>query len=101
MGRARSGRRACALRVDRRTRRARRRGIEGVAGAAGVAGVEPADRVATFDAADDEVLRRLAERSRLQRARREEPIGNVVFLHGITGSDLSSPRAPARRAAFG
>ena len=40
--------------------------------------------------ADDELadLRRLAERSRLVRSR-NPPLGNVVFLHGITGSDLA------------
>jgi pimeloyl-ACP methyl ester carboxylesterase len=38
--------------------------------------------------ADDVVLRRLVERSQLMRSR-SGPVGNVVFLHGITGSDLS------------
>ena len=43
---------------------------------------------AEFDPDEREVLRRLATRSRLLR-KRSEPLGNVVFLHGITGSDLS------------
>jgi CHAT domain-containing protein/pimeloyl-ACP methyl ester carboxylesterase len=38
--------------------------------------------------AEDEVLRRLAERSQLSRGR-APPMGNVVFLHGITGADLA------------
>ncbi|MET0292834.1 MAG: CHAT domain-containing protein [Steroidobacteraceae bacterium] len=37
---------------------------------------------------EDPVLQRLAERSRIVRAR-SAPLGNVVFLHGITGSDLA------------
>lgn len=42
-----------------------------------------------FDAAELEVLRRLATRSRLARSR-APLLGNVVFLHGITGSDLAT-----------
>src|SRR2546423_1305776 len=41
-----------------------------------------------FDPAEEVVLQRLAQRSQLLRGR-SEPLGNVVFLHGITGSDLS------------
>ena len=42
-----------------------------------------------FDATELEVLRRLATRSRLSRSR-AAPLGNVVFLHGITGADLAT-----------
>ena len=42
-----------------------------------------------FDAAELAVLRRLATRSRLARSR-AATLGNVVFLHGITGSDLAT-----------
>jgi CHAT domain-containing protein len=37
----------------------------------------------------DEVLRRFAERSQLERRRGSPPKGNIVFLHGITGADLA------------
>lgn len=42
----------------------------------------------TFDETERSDLRRLAERARLVRSR-SPTIGNVVFLHGITGSDLA------------
>ena len=41
----------------------------------------------SFDAAELPVLQRLATRARLSRSR-GAPLGNVVFLHGITGADL-------------
>ena len=40
-------------------------------------------------AGEDEVLQRLAQRSQLERGRGGPLSGNVVFLHGITGADLS------------
>jgi pimeloyl-ACP methyl ester carboxylesterase len=42
-----------------------------------------------FDEAELAVLRRLATRTRLSRSR-APLLGNVVFLHGITGSDLAT-----------
>lgn len=48
-----------------------------------------------FDEAELAVLRRLATRARLSRSR--APLrGNVVFLHGITGSDLATVAGPDR-----
>lgn len=44
--------------------------------------------LAGFDEAELQVLRRLAMRSRVERSR-SAPRGNVIFLHGITGSDLA------------
>jgi pimeloyl-ACP methyl ester carboxylesterase len=41
------------------------------------------------DATEDEVLRRFAQRSQLERSRGGPLSGNVVFLHGITGADLA------------
>ena len=46
-----------------------------------------ATSVSAFDPLHDDVLRRLAERSQLER-KRGGPRGNVVFLHGICGADL-------------
>ena len=43
---------------------------------------------ALFDPAEQDDLRRLAEHARLVRSR-SPTLGNVVFLHGITGADLS------------
>lgn len=47
------------------------------------------------DTVEADVLRRLAERSRIIRSR-SAPLGNVVFLHGITGSDLAVSRGFGR-----
>ena len=47
-----------------------------------------ADLDALFDESEQRDLRRLAERARLVRSR-SPVLGNVVFLHGITGSDLA------------
>lgn len=52
-------------------------------------GAAPGSRLLDgFDEAELEVLRRLAKRSSVERSR-AAPRGNVVFLHGITGSDLA------------
>ena len=48
----------------------------------------PAASDAAFAEGEIADLRRLAERSRLVRSR-NPVLGNVVFLHGITGSDLA------------
>ena len=48
----------------------------------------PATSDATFAEGEIADLRRLAERSRLVRSR-NPVLGNVIFLHGITGSDLA------------
>ena len=48
------------------------------------------------EASEDEVLRRLAQRSQLERSRGGPPSGNVVFLHGITGADLSVAESGGR-----
>ena len=51
--------------------------------------------LAGFDEAELAVLRRLATRARLSRSR-APLVGNVVFLHGITGSDLATVAGPDR-----
>src|SRR5690606_876381 len=61
--------------LERREQRARQRGP----------GQPPS---AQFDSTDDEILERFARRSRAVRGQ-QTPLGNVVFLHGITGSDLA------------
>ena len=48
-----------------------------------------------FDEAELAVLRRLATRARLSRSR-APLLGNVVFLHGITGADLATVAGPDR-----
>ena len=48
------------------------------------------------EASEDEVLRRLAQRSQLERSRGGPLSGNVVFLHGITGADLSVAESGGR-----
>jgi pimeloyl-ACP methyl ester carboxylesterase len=48
-----------------------------------------------FDGTELAVLRRLATRARLSRSR-APLLGNVVFLHGITGSDLATVAGPDR-----
>jgi pimeloyl-ACP methyl ester carboxylesterase len=47
---------------------------------------------ATFDAAELVDLQRIVSQTRLFRSR-NAPIGNLVFLHGITGSDLAVSKA--------
>ena len=51
-------------------------------------GSEAARTLEGFDDDELQVLRRLAMRSQVERSR-APPRGNVVFLHGITGSDLA------------
>ncbi|MNX63492.1 CHAT domain protein [compost metagenome] len=57
-------------------------------GTRGRPGTEAAKALEGFDEAELQVLRRLAMRSQVERSR-AAPRGNVVFLHGITGSDLA------------
>jgi len=55
--------------------------------------------MAVSDQTEPEVLRRLAQRSRLMRGR-SRPIGNVVFLHGITGSDLAVSKGSGKPSSI-
>lgn len=54
----------------------------------GKRGTEVAKALEGFDDAEIQVLRRLALRTQVERSR-ASPRGNVLFLHGITGSDLA------------
>lgn len=57
--------------------------------ARGVGEPQPSSNLdALFDEVEQKDLRRLAEHSRLVRSH-NTPLGNIVFLHGITGSDLA------------
>jgi len=57
-------------------------------GTRGAPDTDAAKQLEGFDEAEIQVLRRLAMRSKVERSR-APPRGNVVFLHGITGSDLA------------
>ena len=53
-----------------------------------------------FEPAELADLKRLAAQTRLYRAH-SAPLGNVVFLHGITGADLGVAKQTARPTRSG